>query len=36
MLGNLTNNGTTTYTYDGAGRMVQAQNVTLTLVYTYN
>jgi hypothetical protein len=24
------------YTYDGAGRMVQAQSVTLTLVYTYN
>jgi hypothetical protein len=31
---NLTHDGV--YTYDGAGRMVQAQSVTLTLVYTYN
>jgi RHS repeat-associated protein len=36
MRGNLTNDGVYTYTYDGADRMVQAQNVTLTLVYTYN
>jgi hypothetical protein len=33
---NLINDGITTYTYDGADRMVQAQNITLTLVYTYN
>jgi hypothetical protein len=32
----LRNDGVYTYTYDGAGRMVQAQNLTLTLVYTYN
>ena len=28
--------GTFTYTYNSAGRMVQAQSVTVTLVYTYN
>jgi hypothetical protein len=34
--GNLTNDGTFTYTYSAAGRMVRAQSVTATLVYTYD
>jgi len=34
--GNLLADGTFTYTYSAAGRMVQAQNLTVTLVYTYN
>jgi RHS repeat-associated protein len=34
--GNLTSDGTFTYTYNGAGRMVRVEGVTLTLVYTYN
>jgi RHS repeat-associated protein len=34
--GNLLADGTFTYTYNAAGRMVQAQNLTATLVYTYN
>jgi len=34
--GNLTHDGTFTYTYNAAGRMVRAQSVTATLVYTYN
>jgi YD repeat-containing protein len=34
--GNLLADGTFTYTYSAAGRMVQAQNLTATLVYTYN
>lgn len=34
--GNLTSNGVFTYTYDAAGRMVRAQSITATLVYTYN
>jgi RHS repeat-associated protein len=33
--GNLTGDGTFTYTYNAAGRLVQAQSVTSTLVYTY-
>jgi YD repeat-containing protein len=33
--GNLTNDGTFTYTYNAAGRLVQAESVTSTLVYTY-
>ncbi len=33
--GNLTHDGTFTYTYNAAGRMVRAQSVTATLVYTY-
>jgi RHS repeat-associated protein len=32
----LTSDGTFTYAYNGAGRMVRAEGVTLTLVYTYN
>jgi RHS repeat-associated protein len=34
--GNLVNDGVFTYTYSAAGRMVRAENVTATLVYTYN
>ena len=34
--GNLTHDGTFTYTYNAAGRMIRAQSVTATLVYTYN
>ena len=34
--GNLLADGTFTYAYSAAGRMVQAQNLTATLVYTYN
>ena len=34
--GNLLNDVTFAYAYNGAGRMVQAQSVTGTLVYTYN
>jgi RHS repeat-associated protein len=34
--GNLVSDGTFTYTYDAVGRMVEAEGVTLTLVYTYN
>jgi RHS repeat-associated protein len=34
--GNLTSDGTFTYTYNSAGRMVWAESVTVTLVYTYN
>jgi hypothetical protein len=34
--GNLTHDGVFTYTYSAAGRMVRAQSVTATLVYTYN
>jgi len=34
--GNLTFDGAFTYTYNAAGRMVQAQSLTATLVYTYN
>jgi len=34
--GNLLADGTFTYTYSAAGRMVQAQSLTATLVYTYN
>jgi len=34
--GNLTNDGTFTYTYNAAGRLVGAQGLTATLVYTYN
>jgi len=34
--GNLTNDGVFTYTYSAAGRMVRAQSITATLVYTYN
>jgi len=33
--GNLVSDGTFTYTYNAAGRMVQVEGVTLTLVYTY-
>jgi len=33
--GNLTHDGTFTYTYNSAGRMVRAENVTTTLLYTY-
>jgi RHS repeat-associated protein len=33
--GNLTNDGTFTYTYNAAGRLVQAESITSTLVYTY-
>jgi RHS repeat-associated protein len=33
--GNLTNDGTFTYTYNAAGRLVRAESVTSTLVYTY-
>ncbi len=34
--GNLVNDGTFSYTYNAAGQMVRAENVTVTLVYTYN
>ena len=34
--GNLTNDGVYTYTWNVAGRMVGAESVTHTLVYTYN
>jgi len=34
--GNLTGDGTFTYTYNAAGRMVRAESITSTLVYTYN
>ncbi len=34
--GNLVDDGTFTYTYNTAGRMVQAESITVTLVYTYN
>jgi len=34
--GNLTHDGTFTYTFNAAGRMVRAENVTTTLVYTYS
>jgi uncharacterized protein RhaS with RHS repeats len=34
--GNLTSDGTFTYTYNAAGRLVRAEGVMLTLVYTYN
>jgi len=34
--GNLTHDGSFTYTYDAAGRLAGAQNITNTLVYTYN
>ncbi len=34
--GNLTHDGVYTYTYNAADRMVQAESVTVTLVYTYN
>ncbi|MEJ5312469.1 MAG: RHS repeat-associated core domain-containing protein [Anaerolineae bacterium] len=34
--GNLLADGTFTYTYSAAGRMVRAENLTATLVYTYN
>ncbi|MDY7077504.1 MAG: RHS repeat-associated core domain-containing protein, partial [Chloroflexota bacterium] len=34
--GNLVSDGTFTYLYNAAGRMVQAESVTVTLVYTYN
>jgi len=34
--GNLVNDGTFTYTYNAAWRMVRAESVTVTLVYTYN
>ena len=34
--GNLTRDGTFTYAYNSAGRMVGAESVTSTLVYTYN
>jgi YD repeat-containing protein len=33
--GNLTSDGTFTYTYSAAGRLVRAQSVSVTLVYTY-
>ena len=33
--GNLVSDGTFTYAYNGAGRMVRAAGVTGTLVYTY-
>jgi YD repeat-containing protein len=33
---NLTSDGSFTYTYNGAGRLVRVEGVTLTLVYTYN
>jgi RHS repeat-associated protein len=35
MRGNLIHDGVYTYTYDTAGRMVQAESLTATLVYTY-
>jgi YD repeat-containing protein len=34
--GNLVGDGTFTYEYNSAGRMVRAESVTVTLVYTYN
>ncbi len=34
--GNLTHDGVYTYTWNAAGRMVKAQSITHTLVYTYN
>jgi len=34
--GNLTHDGTFTYTYNAAGRLARAESVTSTLVYTYN
>jgi len=34
--GNLFTDGTFTYTYSAAGRMVRAESITATLVYTYN
>jgi hypothetical protein len=34
--GNLTSDGTFTYTYNAARRLVRAEGVMLTLVYTYN
>jgi len=34
--GNLLSDGTFTYTYNAAGRMVRAESLTATLVYTYN
>jgi len=34
--GNLTHDGTFTTTYDAVGRLVGAQSITNTLVYTYN
>ena len=34
--GNLLADGTFTYTYSAAGRMVRAESITATLVYTYN
>jgi len=34
--GNLTGDGAFTYTYSAAGRMVRAESLTTTLVYTYN
>ena len=33
--GNLVSDGTFTYTYNAAGRMVQVESITATLVYTY-
>jgi RHS repeat-associated protein len=33
--GNLTGDGTFTYEYNGAGRMVRAESVTATVAYTY-
>jgi YD repeat-containing protein len=33
--GNLTSDGVFTYTYNSAGRLVQAQSITATIVYTY-
>ncbi|MDY7079288.1 MAG: hypothetical protein SXV54_20430, partial [Chloroflexota bacterium] len=34
--GNLVSDGTFTYAYNGAGRMVRAESVTVTLAYTYS
>jgi len=34
--GNLTSDGIFTYAYNAAGRLVRAESVTATLVYTYN
>jgi RHS repeat-associated protein len=34
--GNLTHDGTFTYTYNAAGRMVQATSLTSTIAYTYS
>jgi uncharacterized protein RhaS with RHS repeats len=33
--GSLTSDGTFTYTYNAVGRMVGAESITVTLVYTY-